>query len=138
MAATTEEAPEMRRRKRFTIKLVALGLALAAISASPAQAKLDEGLGMPRQSEPILVVSPDDRNLDLTPAVQIEPNVIVSPDDRRLSRMSPVAAAQPSLVSSDDGFELGTFGMGGIILLVGAAGTLLALHQTRKGKLASA
>jgi hypothetical protein len=137
MAATTEEGTEMKRRKRFTIKLVALGLAIAAIAASPAQATLDESLGFPRQSEPTLVVSPDDRGFSRM-SVQIEPNVIVSPDDRKVSRMSPTTANQPSLITSDDGFEIGTLGMTGIVLLLGAGAAVVAVQHTRKGKLASA
>jgi hypothetical protein len=137
MAATTEEGVEMRRRKRFTIRLVALGLAVAAVSASPAQAYLDEGLGMPKQSEPTLAMSPDDRNLSIVSPARIEPNVVVSPDDRAVQR-SHVAPSQASSSASDDGFEIGTLGMSGIVLLLGAGMALLAVHEARRGKLASA
>ena len=70
--------------------------------------------------------------------VQIEPNVIVSPDDRKVSRTSPTTASQPSLISSDEGFAIGTLGMTGIVLLLGAAAAVMTVHYTRKGKLASA
>jgi hypothetical protein len=134
-----EEGTEMKRRKRFTIKLVALGLAVAAISASPAQAILDEGLhGLQPVYSESLVVSPDDRNVNLMPTAQIEPSVIVSPDDRKFSRMSPATATRTSLTSSDDGFEIGTLGISGIVLLLGAAATFVAAHQARRGKLAGA
>jgi hypothetical protein len=159
MAATIEEGTEMKRRKRLTIKMVALGLAVAGIAAAPAQAKLDEGLGLPKQSEPTLAVGSDDRGFSrmaptqIEPNVivgsddrgfsrmsptQIEPNVIVSPDDRKVSRTSPTTASQPSLISSDDGFEIGTLGMTGIVLLLGAGAAVVAVQHTRKGKLASA
>jgi hypothetical protein len=137
MAATTEEDAEMKRRKRLTIRLVALGFAVTAIAASPAQAKLDEGLGMPKQSEPSLVVSPDDRNVNLMSTAQTEPNVIVSPDDRKVSRMSPTTAGQLTVTTGGDGFEIGTLGMTGIVLLLGAGATLVAIQHMRRGKLAS-
>jgi hypothetical protein len=159
MAVTSEEGREMKRRKRLTIKMVALGLAVAGIAAVPAQAKFDEGLGLPKQSEPTLavgsddrgfsrmspvqiepnvIVSSDDRGFSRMSPVQIEPNVIVSPDDRKVSRTSPTTASQPSLISSGDGFEIGTLGMTGIVLLLGAGTAVVAVHHTRKGKLASA
>ena len=125
----------MKRRKRFTIKLVALGLAAAAFSAAPAQARLDEGLGMSKQSEPVLVVSPDDRNISLM-SPQTEPNVVVSPDDRAIRR-SEVSPA-PSAISSDDGFELGTLGMSGLVLLLGAAGAFTIAYYARAGRVAGA
>jgi len=104
----------MKRKKRITIKLVAVGLAVAALAAPPAMARLDEGLGVQAQ-----------------PATRV-----VSPDDRATSRVSPVPA-QPSIVATDDGFELGALGMSGIVLLLGAGGAVLAVNHSRKGKLAS-
>lgn len=136
MAAITEKGTEMKRRKWFRIRFVALGLAVAAISAPAAQAKLDEGLGLPKQSEPMLIVSPDDRNLQLMAPTQVEPNIVVSPDDRAVRR-SEVAPSQPSAISSDDGFEIGTLGMTGVVLLLGAGAAVLAVQHTRRGKLAS-
>jgi hypothetical protein len=138
MAATIEEGAEMKRRKRLTIKMVALGLAVAGIAAAPAQAKLDEGLGLPKQSEPILVVGSDDRGFSRVSPAQIEPNVIVSPDDRKVSRTSPTTASEPSVISSDDGFNFGALGMTGIVLLLGAGAAVVTVHHSRKGRLASA
>lgn len=123
-----------KRSKRFTIKLVALGLAVAAIGAAPAQAKLDEGLGVPRQSEPTFAVSPDDRSVNL---MQVDPNVVVSPDDRRISRMSPATPDQATGTSGYD-FQIGDLGVAGIVLLLGGAATLVAVRQARSGRLASA
>jgi hypothetical protein len=128
----------MRRKKRFTIRLVALGFAVAAISAAPAQARLDEGLGVPKQSEPTFAVSPDDRAVNLMSPTQIAPTLAVSPDDRALSRVSPVTPSQPSTITSDDGFEIGTLGLMGIALLMAAGLTVAAVYQGRRGKLASA
>jgi hypothetical protein len=115
MAASVEEGTEMKRRKRFTIKLVALGLAVAALSAAPAQAVFDEGA------------------YGLQPYVQSE--TLVTADD--IGRPTP-APSQPSVVASDDGIEIGSFAMSGIVLLLGAGAALVAVQQARKGKLASA
>jgi hypothetical protein len=132
MKATTEEEVEMKRKKRLTIKLVALGLAVAAIAPTAAQAYLDEGGSGGTQ-----FVSVDDRPVHgMSYSTYSEPNVVVSSDDRAVSRMSPTTN-QPSLVSSDDGFELGTLGMTGIILALGAAGAaLIAVRETRRHRLA--
>ena len=124
----------MKRKKRFTIKLVALGLTVAALAAPPAMAKLDEGLGV--QTPPQWIVSSDDRAVSRMAPQPSQPSV-VSPDDRMFSRVSPQPAA-PRLVASDEGFELGTLGMSGIILVLGAgAAVVLAVTHSRKGKLAS-
>ena len=123
----------MRRSKRLTIKLVALGLAVAAVAPIQAQAWFDEG-------EPggARIVSPDDRPLHgMSYSSYTEPNVVVSPDDRAVSRISPTTN-QPSLVSSDDGFELGTLGMTGIVLALGAGLALIAAHEARRHRLAGA
>jgi hypothetical protein len=128
----------MRRKKRFTIRLVALGFAVAAISAAPAQARLDEGLGVTKQSEPTFAVSPDDRAVNLMSPTQIAPTQVAGPDDRAFSRVSPVTPSQPTTITSDDGFEIGTLGMTGIALLLAAGLALTVVYQGRRGKLASA
>jgi hypothetical protein len=140
MAAITEEETKMRRRKRFTIKVVALGFAVSALLAAPAQARVDEGLGMPKQSEPTLQLGADDRSLSrmATGTATIEPNVVVSPDDRALSRISPATLNQPHTVTSSDGYEAVDFGVGGIVLLLGAATIVLAIRHRYDGRLASA
>jgi hypothetical protein len=131
MPAMTEEEVEMKRKKRFTIKLVALGLAIAAIAPTAAQAYIDEGGSGGTQ-----FVSLDDRPVHgMSYSTYSEPNVVVSSDDRAVSRMSPTTN-QPSLVSSDDGFELGTLGITGFILALGAGAALLAVHETRRHRLA--
>src|ERR671910_2837266 len=45
MAGNAREGVEMQRRKWFTIKLIALGLVVAAMAAPSAQARLDPGEG---------------------------------------------------------------------------------------------
>jgi hypothetical protein len=117
MGESTKEGGAMRRRKRFIIKLVALGLSVAAISASPVQARLDEGLGVPKQSEPTLVISPEDRTAPW---------------------LSPAPASQPSRVSNDDDLAILTLGVTGIILALGAGVAWVAVYEARKHKPARA
>jgi hypothetical protein len=139
MAATTEEETKMRRRKRFTIKFVALGFAVSALLAAPAQARVDEGLGMPKQSEPTLQLGADDRSLARMSTPTLEPNVVVSPDDRAVSRISPATLNQSHTVTStsSDGYEIVDFGVGGIVLLLGAATIVVAARHMYNGRLAS-
>lgn len=123
----------MKRKKRFTIRMVALGLAVAGLAAPSAQAWVDEGgVGGTR------IVSPDDRPLahGASYSSYAQPHLVVSPDDRAVSRMSP-APEQPTLVSNDDGFEIGTLQLTGIILLLGAGAAVLVVAQSRRSKLAS-
>jgi hypothetical protein len=133
MAATTEEEVPMKRKKRLTIRLVALGLAVAAIAPTAAPAYIDEGGSGGTQ-----YVGVDDRPMHgMSYSTPSEPNVVVSSDDRPVPRMSPTTE-RPSLVSSDDGFELGTLGFTGIILALGAGAALIAVHETRRHRLAGA
>jgi hypothetical protein len=137
MAATTKEETEMRRRKRFTIKIVALGFAVSALMAAPAQAYIDEGYGMQKQTPAAL--GADDRALVRMSTPTLEPNVIVSPDDRAVTRVSPDTISQPHAVATtDDGFQISDFGIAGIVLLLGAAGILVAARHLQSGRLANA
>jgi hypothetical protein len=128
----------MRRKKRFTIKVVALGFAVSALMAAPAQARVDEGMGMPKQSEPALVLGADDRSLSRISTAVI-PSPVVSPDDRAISRVSPDTIVQPHTVATtNDGYEIVDFGVAGIVLLLGAAAILMAVRHVQHGRLASA
>jgi hypothetical protein len=131
----------MKRRKRFTIKMVALGLAVAAVAAPAAQAGPD-GMSGPelRSIHDSAVLSagnviggPDDRVIHT-----YRGEVVTSPDDRAIhGTESPVT--QP--VSADDGnrFELSTGALSGIVLLLAASAmTAVLVRQNRRGKLASA
>jgi hypothetical protein len=145
MVARTKEGTEMKRKKRFTIRLVALGFAVAAFSAPAAQAKVDEGLGFhwagPAQQG---MIAPDDRVDRVMPGPSQQTTVtgvkssqILTADDLS-GRVTP-AAGQPSVVSSDDGYEWGTVGISGfVVLLLGAVGAYLIVHHSNKGRLASA
>jgi hypothetical protein len=123
----------MKRRKRFTIKLVALGFAVTALVAPTAQARLDQGSGSGTK-----VVSPDDRPIHGAGSYT-QPSVVLGADDRSFNRMSPVTSqSSPVSVSSDDGFELGTLGTAGIILALGAGVALIAVRSVRRHKLVGA
>jgi hypothetical protein len=129
----------MRRRKRFSIKIVALGFAVSALLAAPAQAGLDEGIGWSKQSEAAtLQLGADDRALLRMSTPTLEPNVVVSPDDRAVNRISPDTWSQPTTVAtSDDGYGIVDFGIGGTVLLLGAAAILVAARHVQNGRLAS-
>ena len=111
----------MRRRKRFIIKLVALGLAVAAISASPVQARLDEGTGVPTQ----MATGSDDRGGNLKLPAPYEPTV------------GQGSTAQTS-TSNDNDVAIVTLGAAGIILALGAGVAMVAVYEARKRRLASA
>jgi hypothetical protein len=114
----------MRRRKRFIIKLVTLGLAVAAISASPVQARLDEGTGVPKQTEPTLATGSDNRGVNLKLPAPYEPTV---------------GQGSPTSTSSDNDNDVAmvTLGVAGIILALGACVAMVAVYEARKRRLAS-
>jgi hypothetical protein len=124
----------MKRRKRFTIRLVALGFAVTALAAPSAQAYLDRG------GATTPVVSPDDRPIHgVGYSSYTQPNVVLGADDRSFNRMSPVTSeSTPVSASSDDGFELSMLGMTGIILALGAGVALIAVRSVRRHKLVGA
>jgi hypothetical protein len=127
----------MRRRKRFTIKMVALGFAVAALAAPTAQA-IPEGLSgsdlRELRDNGNQIVSPDDRSIH-----GMTPPVVKSPDDRAVHGSTSVQpTTQP--VSADDGsrFEFSNSALTGIALaLLAVAMGGYAARQVRKaGKLA--
>ena len=127
----------MRRKKRFTIKMVALGFAVAALTAPAAQA-IPEGmqgsdLRSLHDNGIQLVVSPDDRVIH-----GMTPPVVKSPDDRAVHGTTSV---QPTPVSADDSgrfeFSNNTLTTGIVLALLLAAMGGYAARQVRKaGKLA--
>jgi hypothetical protein len=128
----------MRRKKRFTIRLVALGFAAAAIAAPAAQA-IPEGMNGTElralQSGGERVVSPDDRTIHGT-----HPQVIKSPDDRPIHATASVKPTpQPVSVTDDDGINLSNGEISSIaVALLAALMAGYAVYQVRKaGKLAS-
>jgi hypothetical protein len=129
----------MRRKKRFAIKMVALGFAVAAMAAPAAQA-IPEGVqGSDMRvlhsgsAEP--VVSPDDRMIHGT-----NPQIVKSPDDRVIHGTSVQPTSQPVSAQDTSRFELSNGSLTGIALglLLAAAFVGYAVHQVRRaGKLAS-
>jgi hypothetical protein len=137
MAGGTKEETEMKRRKRFTIKLVALGFAVAALAAPSAQAYLDpSGTGRTQ------IVTPQDRPIHGVgySSYSTQPIQVLGADDRPFPRMSPVTSQASPVVSSskDDGFELGMLSLTGIVLALMAGAAVFAVYEARKHKLVSA
>jgi hypothetical protein len=127
----------MRFKKRFTIKMVALGFAVAALAAPAAQA-IPEGVqGSDMRvlhggsAEP--VVSPDDRLIHGT-----NPQIVKSPDDRVIHGTSVQPTSQPVSATESTRFELSNGALTGIALgLLAAALAAYGVHQVRRaGKLA--
>jgi hypothetical protein len=138
MAASTEEETEMRRKKRFTIKMVALGFAVAAVAAPTAQAIPEgvEGSDMRvlhgDSAQP--VAGPDDRVIHGT-----SPQIVKSPDDRPIHGTSVQPTAQPVSAQDSSRFELSNAALAGIIGgLLAAVLAAYSVREVRKaGKLAS-
>lgn len=126
------------RRKRPKVRLLALGLAAAAVAAPAAQA-MPEGLDgtearMLQESRHVAVA---DRAAPSVPSAQ--PPTVFSPDDRSLNRASYQQQASPSVVSDSGGFEPGTVATSVLVLLLAAGGmTALAIHRNQPGGLANA
>ena len=129
----------MKRKKRFTIRLVALGFAVAAISAPVAQA-IPEGMDGSdlRALHSVgvqLVVSPDDRAIHGT-----NPQFVISPEDRPSPGTISVDQTQPVTSADDSVFELSNGALGGIVLALLAAMMIgySAYHVRKAHKPASA
>jgi hypothetical protein len=122
----------MRRKKRFTIRLVALGFAVAAISA-PVASAIPEGmdgedLRALQSGGGQLVVGPDDRAIHGT-----NPQFVVSPDDRPSPRTVPVQPTQPVSAADEGGFELSNSVLGLFVLaLLAVLMTGYAVYDVRK------
>ena len=153
----------MRRKKRFTIGWVALGLAVVAMVPVTAQAKplpTDQSkaqyeLGQAEipypghgQGMPVYVIgtlSPDDRAFSrVDSARQVETpylsrGVGVTPDDRGFSRAGPETT---TIVATDDGsrFDVNPYVVSGfgLALLLLAGGMGIAIRQSRKTTLSPA
>jgi hypothetical protein len=141
----------MKRTKRFTLRRVALGLAVAAVFAPAAQA---EPTPSHRTQVGRAAVHVDFWNYDAggnkiadtSPGVAPEQlaelwsgsNVAIAPDDLALSRPSNLGS--PSVASIGSGFELGLGTVSGfgvaLVLLIG--GTTLAIRHGRKTRLSPA
>jgi hypothetical protein len=133
MAVTTKEGTDMTRRKRFTIRLVALGFAVAALSAPTAQAIPDEGLNGLQPIEVVSMRTADDVRHPSSVASQAAS--LKTADD--VAHPS-LVASPPTVASGDDGFSISTLGISGIVLLLGGGAAFMAVHQVRGRKMAHA
>jgi hypothetical protein len=123
----------MRRKKRFTLRLVALGFAVAAFGAPAAQ-------GMPQDLTGVEL-----RGLHETRVLVAKADSVSAPHGASYSTYSHVpsrvddSAAPPQITEQAGGFEIGTGAITGIVLLVAVGGaTAIVVREARKGKLASA
>jgi hypothetical protein len=140
--ASTRREEEMKRRKRFAIRLVALGFAVTALAAPTAQAGPDGITGPELRAihESVVttdvLLAPDDR---VSLASRWEPQPVMSPEDLVVQRTTPGPTYSPTSADDGSGFELGTTGLTGLVLLFAAGGAgFVVLRQSRKGRLASA
>jgi hypothetical protein len=129
----------MKRKKRFAIRLAALGFAVTALAAPTALAGPYDMTGPElralHESVAPTVLAPDDR---VSLGSRWEPQPVMSPEDLVVQRTTP-STYSPVSTDGGSGFEIGTSAMTGIILLLAAGGTgFVVLRQTRKGRLAGA
>jgi hypothetical protein len=153
----------MKRIKRFTLRRVALGLAVAAVIAPAAQAEpmgsyerqSTSSVEIPYLSHGNLAAPTDFWNYDAATGEKIantSPGIsadqlaglysgdetAIAPDDMTLSRPSNVGS--PSVTATDSGWEVGpttvsVFALG-FVLLAGAS--LLAIRHNRRTRLSPA
>jgi hypothetical protein len=123
----------MRRKKRFTLRLVAVGFAVAALGAPAAQA-MPEG-----------VTGVELRGLHESQVLAVKTDKVVAPHAATYSyphgpsRVDTTPAAPPQIADDAGGFEIGTVALSGIVLLVAAGGAIaIVIRESRKGKLAHA
>jgi hypothetical protein len=141
--ASTRREEEMKRRKRFAIRLVALGFAVTALAAPTAQAGPDGITGPELRAihESAVttdggILAPDDR---MSHGSRWEPQPVMSPEDLVVQRTTPGPTYSPTSADDGSGFDLGTTTLTGIVLLFAAGGAgFVVLRQSRKGRLASA
>jgi hypothetical protein len=136
----------MRRKKRFAIGWVALGLAVVAMAPVTAAAKplpTDQSLAQYKLSQAQGTLSPDDRAFSRVDSAVETPYVShgvgVTPDDRGFARVGPETT---TIVATDDGsrFDVNPYVVSGfgLALLLLAGGMGIAIRQSRKTTLSPA
>jgi hypothetical protein len=147
----------MKRTKRFTLRRLALGLAVAAVLAPAAQA---EPIGSyERQSQqsveiPYLSGGVGVSHIDFDPTSPasgklgeeipylshgaVSAGQAVAPDDMALSR--PANSGSPTVTATSGGFDVGTGAVSGfaVALVLVAGGMALAIRHGRKTRLSPA
>jgi|SRR5215212_2476876 hypothetical protein len=143
----------MKRTKRFTIRRLALGFAVAAVIAPAAQA---EPMGSYERQQssveiPYLSQGVGVSHMDFDPASKATGTlsneipylsngggeVAIAPDDLVLSK--PSNAGQPAVTGSNEGWDVGpaTVSMFAVAFAL-LAGSLLAIHHSRRTRLSPA
>ena len=113
------------RSKRLSLRRIALGLAVAVI-VLPATA----------QARPLDVDGIDSRVIH-EQAVPVDKPTLVGAEDLAFSRRS---ESGQTAVTADtkDGYDAGVGSVGGLVLILAAAGAAVVVHQGRKAKLSPA
>jgi hypothetical protein len=149
----------MKRSKRISIRRIALGLAVAAVVPATAQARPMEMSGSDARSIHQAAASSSDKLypgeipsvVPVTQARRMEIPYLshgvgvsakdiglpIGADDRSFSRQSPT----PTVLTADrgDGYDFGSGNtIGGLVLILGAAGAALAIRHNRKTRLSPA
>jgi len=114
----------MTRTKRHTLRRIALGLAVAAIVPATAQAR------------PMDLSGSDARAIHAQ-AVPVETASLVGAEDLAFSRQ-PQSTPALATADSNDGYDAGVGSIGGLILILAAAGAAVAVRHSRKAKLSPA
>jgi hypothetical protein len=136
----------MRRKKRFAIGWVALGLAVVAMAPVTAAAKplpTDQSLAQYKLSQAQGTLSPDDRAFSRVDSAvetqQVSHGVGVTPDDRAFARIGPETTA---ILVAEDGsrFDIDPYVVSGfgLALLLLAGGLGIGIRQSRKTTLSPA
>ena len=112
------------RSKRLSLRRIALGLAVAAIVPATAQAR------------PMDLSGSDARAIHAQ-AVPVETSTVVGAEDLAFSWRS---ESTPTTVTADsnDGYDAGVGSVGGLVLILAAAGAAVAVRHSRKAKLSPA
>ena len=119
-ARLAEGAGRARRRKRYSIRRIALGLAVAAL-ISPAAA----------QARPLDVDGVDARSIhQLSLPVRDAEELAVT--------RHPAEPASAIRTDEAKGYEAGVGSLVGLVLILAATGTGVAVHHGRKAKLSPA
>jgi hypothetical protein len=123
----------MRRKKRFTIRLVALGFAVAALGAPAAQAMPEDLIG------------DELRGLHESQTLAARADEVAAPHGASYSSYShapsrePNTALPPQVVDEAGGSEIGPGTFSAIVLLIAVGGgAAIVVREARKGTLARA
>ena len=111
----------MTRSKRHTLRRIALGLAVAALVPATAQAR------------PMDVTGTDAR---LIHEQAVPVSRVVGAEDLAFTRHQTSTPAP--VADTNDGWDIGTGSVAGLVLIVAAAGAAVAVRQGRKTRLSPA